>query len=233
MKEVLEKILSENKIEISNLESNMLCDFYNFLVEENNKYNLTRIISEEDVARKHFLDSISSKNFIPNTSSVVDVGAGGGFPSIPLKIVRPDLNFTLLDSVNKKVEFLQESIKLLNLKNCKAIHCRVEDFAASPEFREKYDVCVSRAVANLRTLLEYCLPLVKEGGLFIAYKGSGAEEELAESMNALKILGAQLEEIYEYKIDEDRINILLIFRKIRRTPKQYPRRNNLPRKNPL
>ena len=233
MKEKLKKIFKENNFEINNEKIDKFVFFYDFLIKNNEKFNLTRIVSEDDAIRKHFLDSVSGAKFIPQNVSVIDVGAGGGFPSIPLKIVRPDLNFTLLDSVNKKVEFLNEAINELNLKNTVAIHDRVEDFTNKPQIRESFDVCVSRAVANLSTLAEYCLPLVKLNGLFIAYKGSQALEELEQANNALKVLGGELIETYKYKIEDDRENYLLVFKKIRRTPKEFPRRNNKPRKQPL
>lgn len=233
MKNKLKNIFLENDFELNDENVDNFQVFYGFLAENNEKFNLTRIISEEDVIKKHFLDSVSSSKFIPENSKVVDVGAGGGFPSIPLKIVRPDINLTMIDSVNKKVEFLNQTVEKLEFKNAVGIHCRVEDFANEPTKRENFDVCVSRAVANLSTLAEYCLPLVKVGGLFIAYKGALAQEELEQSKNALSILGGELIETHQYKIEEDRTNYLLIFKKIRRTPKQYPRRNNKPRKQPL
>lgn len=233
MKNKLKNIFLENNFELNDENVDKFNVFYNFLAENNEKFNLTRIISEEDVIKKHFLDSVSGAEFIPENAKVIDVGAGGGFPSIPLKIIRPDINLTMIDSVNKKVDFLNETTNKLSLKNAVAIHCRVEDFAHDQKNRESFDVCVARAVANLSTLAEYCIPLVQVGGLFIAYKGALAEEELKQSKNALTTLGAELIKIYNYTIEEGRTNCLLIFKKNRRTPNQFPRRNNKPRKQPL
>lgn len=233
MKEILEKTFKENNFEINGEKIDKFNDFFNLLLKFNENINLTRITSPEDAAKKHFLDSIYSSNYIPQNSKVVDVGAGGGFPSIPLKIYRSDLDLTMLDSVGKKVDFLNECVNQLALKNCRAIHVRVEDFAREKCYRENFDICVSRAVASLNTLLEYCLPLVKLNGLFIAYKGSNALEELAEAKNALTKLGGTLEKTVEYSVVPDIKNYLLIFRKNGRTPNQFPRRNNLPRKQPL
>lgn len=233
MKKILEKTFKENNFEINDEKINKFNDFFNLLLKFNENINLTRITSPEDAAKKHFLDSVYASNYIPQNSKIVDVGAGGGFPSIPLKIYRPDLDLTMLDSVGKKVDFLNECVNQLAFKNCRAIHARVEDFAREKDHRENFDVCVSRAVASLNTLLEYCLPLVKPNGLFIAFKGSNALEELAEAKNALTKLGGTLEQTVEYSVVPDVKNYLLIFRKNGRTPNQFPRRNNLPRKQPL
>lgn len=232
MKKILEKIFNEKKIEINNEKIEKFDEFFNFLTKTNEKMNLTRIISPEDVAKKHFLDSIFCEKYIPKNSTVIDVGAGGGFPSIPLKIYRPDLKITMLDSVGKKVDFLNSSAKLLSLENCIGIHERVEDYART-EAREGFDVCVSRAVASLNTLLEYCAPLVKVGGLIIAFKGENANVEIDEAKNAISKLSVKLEENISYSVSEGITSHLLIFKKEGRTPNQFPRRNNLPRKQPL
>lgn len=233
MKKILEKTFKENNFEINDEKIDKFNDFFNLLLKFNENINLTRITSPEDAAKKHFLDSIYSSGYIPKNSRVVDVGAGGGFPSIPLKIYRSDLDIAMLDSVGKKVDFLNECVNLLSLENCRAIHVRVEDFAREKCYRENFDICVSRAVAPLNTLLEYCLPLVKPGGLFVAYKGSNAFEEIAEAKNALSKLSGTLEKTVEYLVVPDVKNYLLIFRKNGRTSNQFPRRNNLPRKQPL
>lgn len=232
MKKILEKVFNDKKIEINQEKIEKFDVFFDFLTKTNEKMNLTRIISPEDAAKKHFLDSIFCEKYIPKNSRVVDVGAGGGFPSIPLKIYRPDLEITMLDSVGKKVDFLNESVNLLSLKNCNGIHTRVEDFART-DARESFDVCVSRAVASLNTLLEYCVPLVKVGGLIIAFKGENAKIEIAEAKNAIEKLGIKLESDINYSVVDGVVNHLLIFKKERRTPNQFPRRNNLPRKQPL
>jgi 16S rRNA (guanine527-N7)-methyltransferase len=195
--------------------------------------NLTRITKKEDVAIKHFLDSIMAESFIPKNSKVIDIGAGAGFPSIPLKIIRDDLSFTLVDSVKKKVDFLNDTTEKLDLSKIKAIHARSEDLAHDIEFREKFDVCIARAVAELNILCEYCLPFVKQGGLFIAYKSISCEEEIERAKKAMEKLGGELQEIYYYEIQEDRSNCLVIIRKKGRTSEKYPRRNNKPRKEPI
>ena len=230
MKEILKEALCRAKIDTNDAQIEKFVDFYNFLIETNKKFNLTRIVSENEFLEKHVIDSLSALPFLEKNSLVVDVGSGGGFPGIPLKIVRPDLRITMIDSVLKKVGFLNEAIKLLGLNGAIAVHARAEDFAA--ENREGFDVCVSRAVAPLSTLLEYCAPLTKVGGRVVAYKGSGANEELAEANKAIDVFGLKLEIKHSYQI-QGRASCLLIFKKERRTPNIYPRRNNKPRKDPI
>ena len=230
MIETLKVALNKKGIILSNCQANCFSAFYKLLIETNKKVNLTRIVEPNDFANKHVLDSLSVLPYIPKDAKVIDVGAGGGFPSVPIKIMRPDIEIVMLDSVSKKTDFLNQTIKILGLKSAAAIHARVEDYAI--ENREKFDVVVSRAVAPLNTLLEYCAPLVKVGGIIIAYKGSSFEEEISKAKNAAKILGVYLAEKIEYQIQE-RNNYLLIYKKERRTLNLYPRRNNKPRKDPL
>ena len=233
MKKIIEKIFKNSKKTLNFEKIDIFSHFFDILKRENKKINLTRIIEEEDVAKKHFLDSIFAQDFIQQNAKVIDIGAGAGFPSIPLKIIRDDLDFTLLDSVNKKVDFLNTAIKELNLKNIVAIHERCEDLSQKTEFRETFDVCVVRAVAELNILCEYCLPFVKVGGIFIAYKSENIDEELQRAEKAIKIMGGELEKVFYYNLDENRKNCLVIIKKIRRTPKQYPRRGNKPRSLPI
>ncbi|MDD4110814.1 MAG: 16S rRNA (guanine(527)-N(7))-methyltransferase RsmG [Clostridia bacterium] len=233
MKIIIEKTFKNSKKTLNNDKINVFSHFFDILMRENNKFNLTRIIEKEEVAKKHFLDSVASQDFIKQDAKVIDIGAGAGFPSIPLKIIRDDLNFTLLDSVNKKVEFLNMVTKELNFKNIVAIHERCEDLAQKTEFREVFDVCVARAVAELNILCEYCLPFVKVGGKFIAYKSENIEEELQRAEKAIKTMGGKLEKVEYYNLDEDRKNCLIIITKIGRTPKQFPRRGNKPRLSPI
>ena len=232
MKQILKQILKNKGIKIEENQLEKFDQFYNLLMEENKRQNLTRIISKEDVATKHFFDSLVAIKFIPNNSNIIDIGAGGGFPSIPLKIMNSSLNITMVDSENKKVEFLNTIVKKLNLEKCKAIHGRVEDIAHD-EYREKFDICVARAVAPLQTLLEYCIPFLKINGVLLAYKGSMANEEILKAKNAFSVLNCNLHQIYKYVIEENRENYLLIIKKNGRTNLKYPRRNNNPRKNPL
>lgn len=233
MKKIIEKIFKNNKIELNFEKIDKFSLFFDILIENNKKFNLTRIIKKENVVKKHFLDSIMANNFIKFNSTIIDVGTGAGFPSVPLKIYRNDLNFVLVDSVNKKIEFLNSVIKDLNLQNIKTIHDRCEDLAHKIEYRENFDVCVSRAVAEMNILCEYCLPFVKIGGIFISYKSENIQEELEKAQKAIDILGGKIKEIFIYDLDGERKNSLVIIEKIRRTPKQFPRRNNKPRSIPI
>lgn len=206
-------------------------NLYNFLITENEKYNLTTIIEKEQVYFLHFLDSLVGINYIPKNSNVLDVGSGGGFPALPLKIARDDINLTMVDSVTKKVNYLNSAISLLKLDNAIALHTRIEDLAKT-EKRGSYDVVTARAVARLNTLCEYCLPLVKINGLFIAYK-SFSDEEVKEAANAIKILGGDLLETVSVDILPDHRRTLIIIKKVYETPKKYPRGKNKERTNPI
>ena len=202
-----------------------------------NKSNLTRITNFDDVEIKHFIDSLTAIEFIPKKAKVLDVGSGAGFPGLPIKIVRDDLDVTLIDSVKKKVDFMNELISLLSLDNVVAKHTRIEDI----EEKNSFDVVVSRAVAPLPTLMEYCLPFVKKQGLFIAYKSVNVDDEIKESQNALKVLNGEIEQVkkFELKIkynsgeSESNKRALIIVRKNELTPNMYPRKKNLPRTKPL
>lgn len=203
--------------------------YSDYLLEVNSHTNLTTITDPEEIELKHFKDSLTVLDYIKENDKVLDIGAGAGFPGIPLRIEK-NIDLTLIDSVNKKVVFMNEVIEKLDLENARAIHTRAEDFAK--DHREEFDVVVSRAVANMATLSELCLPLVKVGGLFIALKGPKAEDELENAKNALGILGGKV--IKKDKIDLDgneRVN--LVVKKIKPSPKSYPRGKNLPKKNPL
>lgn len=203
--------------------------YSDYLIEVNSHTNLTSITDPEEIKIKHFEDSLSVLPYIKEGNKVMDIGAGAGFPGIPLRIEK-NFDLTLVDSVNKKVNFMNEVIDKLDLSNARAIHTRAEDFAK--ENRESFDVVVSRAVANMATLSELCLPFLKVGGIFIALKGPKADEELEAAQNAIKILGGQVKEIERFKIDDnDRINIIV--EKIHPTKKKYPRGKNQAKKNPL
>lgn len=205
--------------------------YFKELIEYNAKVNLTAITEKEEVFNKHFLDSILPVEEIPKNSKLIDVGTGAGFPSLPIKIVRDDIDITMLDSLNKRVDFLKYITSKLNIK-AECIHSRAEDFAK--QNFEKYDICVSRAVASLSTLCEYCLPFVKKGGMFLSYKGLKYEEEIGEAKNAIKILGGEIEKIEKYILPNDMGERSIIFiRKVNSTPKKYPRGGNLPKKQPL
>ena len=207
--------------------------FAKLLSEYNQKYNLTAIRDEKEVYIKHFLDSILPENYFTNGAKVVEIGSGGGFPSIPLKIVRNDLKFTLIESTGKKCDFLNTAVDKLGFENVEVLNIRAEDGGRSEKLREKFDFAVARAVARLNTLCEYCLPFVKVGGKFIAYKGC-AEEEIEESKNAVKILGGELETVENYFLPEDGgKRTLVIIKKVKPTPEKYPRGRGLERKKPL
>lgn len=207
--------------------------FRNLLKEYNEKYNLTSITDEKEVYIKHFLDSILPENNFSYGASVIEIGSGGGFPSIPLKIVRDDLNFTLVESTGKKCEFLKAAVDKLGLNGVQVLNIRAEDGAHKESLREKFDVATARAVARLNTLCEYCLPFVKVGGRFIAYKGECAEE-LEESRGAVKILGGEIEKVIFYELPENcGKRTVISIKKVSATPKKYPRGRGLERKKPL
>ena len=205
------------------------------LVEWNEKMNLTAITEHSEVVIKHFADSLFGLKFIKPNVSVIDVGTGAGFPGIPLKIARPDINLTLLDSLNKRLNFLTEVKNQLGLFDVTCVHSRAEDGAKSGSpLRESFDVTTSRAVANLSVLCEYCLPYLKRGGIFLAYKGSDVDEELANAQNAIDILGGEVTGVYHYNIPDTDINhSVVVITKVKNTPDKYPRLQGKIQKKPL
>ena len=212
------------------MDKNKMYDVYrDYLLEVNSHTNLTTITDPSDIRVKHFDDSLSIIDYINEGSKVLDIGSGAGFPGIPLRIEK-NFDLTLIDSVNKKVKFMNEVIEKLELKNTRAIHTRAENFAKNE--RETYDLVISRAVANMSTLSELCIPFLKVGGLFIAMKGPKADEELEEAENALKVLGGEIIKLDRFDLDgNERVNIIV--RKTHPTKIKYPRGKNLPKKNPL
>lgn len=228
----LDEIFSKYSIHIDKNQKKQFDLYFDALIETNKNLNLTAITDEEDVLIKHFLDSALPRKLIPKNATVVDVGSGAGFPALPLKIVRPDLDITMVDSLNKRVDFLEHAISLLNLQRIKAIHSRAEDFAKN--HRESFDVAVARAVAPLNTLVEYLLPLIKVGGCAVIYKSAKLEEEIKESEKAIKVLGGEIKSIKNYHIEEgDLQRKVLVVIKVSATPSKYPRSQNKPKLNPI
>lgn len=217
-------------IKLNNNQEEKFEKYYELLIYYNQKFNITAITEREEVIKKHFIDSALGSELLTN-GMLIDVGAGGGFPSIPLKIIKDDLNMTLLEATRKKCEFLKAVVSELNLNNVEIINKRAEELAKDDNYREKFDYCVARAVARLNTLSEYCLPFVKVGGEFISYKGD-SEEELKESQNAIKILGGKVKEVKNFYLEEAKRDIIII-EKVKSTDKKYPRGNGKERKNPL
>ncbi len=236
MKEYLKKLTCDLDIQMTEYQLQQFALFYDHLLKINKVMNLTAITEEKDVVIKHFIDSISIMKYFTfsDSMSVIDVGTGAGFPGIPLAIMFPQVNFTLVDSLNKRIHFLDDVIKICDLLNVETIHSRVEDLGHNEKYREKYDVCVSRAVANLSTLLEYCSPFVKVDGIFISYKSLSAEEELEKSMAAQKKLSCELEEKIIFNLqDTEYQRTYLLFRKKDKLIHKYPRQAGIPKKSPL
>lgn len=206
--------------------------FKNLLQEYNKMYNLTAISDDEGIYYKHFLDSVAGEEFFKENAEVCEIGSGGGFPSIPLKIIRPDLKFTLVESTGKKCNFLRAAVDKLGLKGMNILNIRAENGARNPSLREKFDVCCARAVAPLNTLSEYCLPYVKKGGRFIAYKGD-CGDELERAAKAIKILGGEVEKIERYYMENCGNRTLAVIKKVSATPITYPRGQGKERKQPL
>ena len=237
----LVNICNKINIEISDDQINCFEKYYELLIEKNKVMNLTAITDKEDVIVKHFIDSIALIPYLTdkgintnNELKIIDIGTGAGFPGLPLKIMMPDVKFTLLDSLNKRVSFLNEVIDELKLKDIEALHGRAEDYASDSKYREKYDICVSRAVANLSTLSEYCIPFVKEDGYFISYKAGESEEEINNSKNAIKILGGKINKVEEFVLPgTDASRVFVFIRKQELTDKKYPRKAGVPAKKPL
>lgn len=223
-------------VELNEKQLSQFLRYYEMLIDWNEKINLTAITEFEEVLKKHFLDSISIGRLLiqDESVSILDIGTGAGFPGIPIKIAFPDTKVTLLDSLNKRVIFLNEVIKELSLDNIMALHGRAEDFAKKEDMREQFDFCVSRAVANLSSLSEFCLPYVKVGGTFISYKSEKAKEELEASKNAISILGGGNVKTDEFLLPgTDFKRTFVIIEKTKVTPKKYPRKAGTPVKQPL
>lgn len=209
-------------------------EYMELLIEWNEKMNLTAITEPEEIILKHFIDSITILKDIEDNSRVVDVGTGAGFPGIPLSIMNPTLKITLVDSLNKRLIFLQEVVNKLQLKNVEIIHSRAEEFGQNKKYRESFDVATSRAVANLSTLSEYLVPLVKIGGKVIGMKAADAQEEINDAKKAIEVLGGTIEKIAEFNLPQSDIGRTVItIRKQKQTPNKYPRKPGTPSKEPI
>lgn len=210
--------------------------YYELLVEWNKVMNLTGITEFDEVMQKHFVDSAAAAKYVEmeKVNSLIDVGTGAGFPGIPLKILYPHLQVTLLDSLNKRIKFLEEVVDNLGLTGIETVHGRAEDAAKKAEYREQFDLSVSRAVANLASLTEYCLPFVKVGGKFVSYKSVSVDEEITQSKKAVYVLGGEIGKVEKFNLPEsDMERALVIIEKKRSTPKKYPRKAGMPTKEPL
>lgn len=230
------KILQEWNITLSDEQEWQFSTFYEMLVEKNKVMNLTAITEFDEVIEKHFLDSVSLGAVLglKKELKVLDMGTGAGFPGIPLKIIYPDLQITLADSLNKRVTFLNEVIEALKLNGIEAIHARAEELARNTAYREQYDLCVSRAVANLSTLSEYCLPFVALNGMFVPYKSGEIEEEVEAAKKAIFLLGGELKQVHQFSFGENDLHrSFVLIEKKKKTPKTYPRKAGTPAKQPL
>ncbi|WP_245156625.1 16S rRNA (guanine(527)-N(7))-methyltransferase RsmG [Clostridium aminobutyricum] len=210
--------------------------YMQLVLEWNEKVNLTAITEREEFIKKHFIDSVLCYSFpeMKKAQTVIDVGTGAGFPGIPLALVYPEKKFVLMDSLNKRLKIIDQICSDLDIQNVKTLHGRAEDLGKSKMYREKYDICVSRAVANLATLSEYCLPFIKVGGAFLAYKGNKAEEEIKEAEKAIHLLGGKLMEERQVKLDDfDLDHHIRVISKCKNTPAKFPRKAGTPSKEPL
>lgn len=226
--------LKELQIELNEKQISQFLKYYELLVETNKVMNLTAITEFDEVVEKHFLDSLSLCRVydLKIDAKILDLGTGAGFPGIPLKIAFPNLELVLADSLNKRIKFLNQVIDELELKDITAVHARAEELGRNKDYREQFDVCVSRAVANLSSLSEYCIPFVKVGGKFISYKSGSIEEEVAEAKKAVFVLGGKVMDVYKFDLYEQKRSFVVIDKE-KHTSKAYPRKAGTPTKEPL
>lgn len=233
---ILEEGLKELNLELSEIQKKQFLDFYEYLIEKNKVMNLTGITDFEEVLVKHFLDSLMVAKVIDmaHVNSMMDIGTGAGFPGVPVKIMFPSVKSVLLDSLNKRVKFLEETFALLKMSDISAIHGRAEEFAKNKAYREQFDLCVSRAVSNLATLSEYCLPYVRKGGVFLSYKSGKVQEEVEEAAKAISILGGKVKDVMYFSLPGSDIErSLVVIEKVKNTPGKYPRKAGTPLKEPI
>ncbi len=229
-KELFKKI----NIEITDEQFNKFSLYENLLLEWNERINLTAITEDKEIWIKHFIDSCVINQYIKDSSKVIDVGTGAGFPGIPIKIINDSVELTLLDSLNKRISFLTTICNSLDLKNVYAIHGRAEDYANIIKYRETFDVATARAVSNLATLSEYCIPFVKAGGYFIAMKSGNIDDEIKEAQNSISILGGEVEDVIKYDLLDLGISrSIVLIKKVKKTPSKYPRKAGIPLKEPI
>lgn len=223
-------------IRLTDVQKRQFDRYYELLIEWNRVMNLTGITEYDEVNLKHFTDSLTIVRIkdMENVSTLIDVGTGAGFPGIPIKIAFPYIKVTLLDSLNKRIKFLNQVVEELDLEDVVTLHGRAEDYAKKEEYREQFDLCASRAVANLSTLSEYCLPFIKKGGCFVSYKSADSDEEIQQSEKALDILGGKIEKVDKFVLPgSDMGRALVMIEKVKNTPRKYPRKAGLPSKEPL
>ena len=236
MADKFEQQLADLDILLTDKQKEQFCRYYEMLVEWNKVMNLTGITEYDEVNEKHFVDSLSVKKAVDmkKIQSLIDIGTGAGFPGIPLKILYPHLHVVLLDSLQKRIKFLDAVIEKLGLEDIETLHGRAEDYAKKTEYREQFDICVSRAVANLSSLSEYCIPYIRTGGIFISYKSGDVDDEVKRSEKAVKILGGKIDDIIKFQLPGTEIGRSFVkIRKIEQTKKKYPRKAGVPGKEPL
>ncbi|WP_434291784.1 16S rRNA (guanine(527)-N(7))-methyltransferase RsmG [Clostridium botulinum] len=233
---ILQSACNDVNLDFNDKKYNQLISYKNLIQEWNKKINLTAIVEDEEIIKKHFIDCIKifKSSPIGEAKSLIDIGTGAGFPGIPIKILKEDIEITLLDSLQKRINFLNIVIGELQLKNIQCLHGRAEDYAQEIQHRQKYDIAVSRAVANLAVLSEFCIPFVEKGGYFIAMKGPSVEEEITAATKSIEILGGKIEDIIKIDIeDTDLKHNLVIIKKVKETGKRYPRKPGIIKRNPL
>ena len=226
--------MKELKIELNQTQIEQFYKYMELLKEWNEKINLTAITEPEEIIQKHFIDSATIIKDLEKSKKIIDIGTGAGFPGIPIKIIKPEIEVVLVDSLNKRIKFLEETIKKLNLKKIRAIHARAEEIGQNKEYREQFDAVVSRAVANMTILSEYTIPLIKQNGTAIYMKGSEIEEELENSKKAIKVLGGTIEKVEKFKLPKSEIKRNnIIIKKTSKTSEKYPRNSAKIKKNPI